>query len=123
MLRLPGNRKCVENRAVDMATNPYLSAALCFAAGLEGVEQKLDPGDGAEDDLYKRTRRELVALGIGTLPPTLLHAIEAFEADPLAERVFGAEFRDLYAGVRRREWEEVFYHVSDWQRARDLDFL
>jgi glutamine synthetase len=123
MLRLPGNRKCVENRAVDMATNPYLSAALCFAAGLEGVEQKLDPGAGAEDDLYKRTRRELVSLGIGTLPPTLLHAVEAFEADPLVERVFGAEFRDLYATLRRREWEEVFYHVSDWQRARDLDFV
>jgi rhodanese-related sulfurtransferase len=65
----------------------------------------------------------LAAAGIGTLPPTLLHAIEAFEADPLVEQVFGAEFRDLYATLRRREWEEVFYHVSDWQRARDLDFL
>ena len=55
--------------------------------------------------------------------PRLLHAIEAFESDPLVEEVFGAEFRDLYATLRRREWEEVFYHVSDWQRARDLDFL
>ena len=123
MLRLPGNRACVENRAVDMATNPYLAAALAFAAGLEGVEQKLDPGAGAEDDLYRRSRRELSALGIRTLPPTLLHAVEAFEADPLVEGVFGAEFRDLYASLRRREWEEVFFHVSDWQRARDLEFL
>jgi glutamine synthetase len=42
MLRLPGNRHCVENRAVDMSTNLYLAAAISLAAGLDGIEQKLD---------------------------------------------------------------------------------
>lgn len=38
MLRLPLNRWCLENSAVDMSCNPYLCAALHFEAGLEGVE-------------------------------------------------------------------------------------
>ncbi len=54
MLRLPGNRYCVENRAVDMSTNPYLAAAISLSAGLDGIEQQLDPGEPLNDDLYKR---------------------------------------------------------------------
>jgi len=37
MLRLPGNRYCIENRAVDMSNNPYLAAAVSLWAGLDGV--------------------------------------------------------------------------------------
>src|SRR5207253_11283833 len=43
MLRLPGNRYCSENRAVDMALNPYLAAPLSMAAGLHGIERSLHP--------------------------------------------------------------------------------
>ena len=52
MLRLPMNRPCVENRAVDMSVNPYLGAALSLAAGLEGIRENLDPGEPLNDNLY-----------------------------------------------------------------------
>ena len=122
MLRLPGNRYCVENRAVDMSTNPYLAAALSLAAGLDGVEQELDPGEPLNDDLYRRSRRELSAQGVELLPRTLLHALEEFEADALTERTLGA-YRDVYLKHKYAEWERSFYHVSDEQRQRWLTFL
>src|SRR5262249_17658494 len=95
MLRLPGNRYCVENRAVDMSVNPYLPAALSLAAGLEGIEKELDPGEPLNDDLYKRGSVDLKSAGIDLLPRTLLHALESFESDPIS----GAAFGDFYKGI------------------------
>src|SRR4051812_22954782 len=123
MLRLPGNRHCVENRAVDMSNNPYLAAAISLAAGLDGIERELDPGEPLNDDLYRRGRKELKAAGIELLPRTLLHALEAFEADALATQAFGDFYRDVYLAHKLREWEQCFYPVSDEQRRKYLTFI
>jgi len=123
MLRLPGNRYCVENRAVDMSNNPYLAAAISLAAGLDGVEQELDPGAPLNDDLYRRGRKELKEAGIGLLPRTLLHALEAFESDAIATRAFGSFYRDIYLSHKLREWEQCFYPVSEEQRRKYLTFI
>lgn len=70
-----------------LSTNPYLAAAICLAAGIDrGIEHELAPGAPLNDDLYQRTRKELARAGIQLLPRTLLHALEAFEADPLSEQ-------------------------------------
>lgn len=123
MLRLPMNRPCVENRAVDMAVNPYLAAAITLAAGLEGIEQQLDPGKPFNDDLYKRSRKELTEAGVHTLPPTLLHALEAFEKDPISEVAFGASFKEVYLSHKRSEWERSFFKVSQEQRDDWLTYI
>jgi glutamine synthetase len=123
MLRLPGNRYCVENRAVDMSNNPYLAAAITLAAGLDGIERELDPGEPLNDDLYRRGRKELKAAGIGLLPRTLLHALEAFEDDAIATTAFGGSYRDVFLSHKLREWEQCFYPVSDEQRRRYLTFI
>lgn len=123
MLRVPMNRRCIENRAVDMSCNPYLAAAITLAAGLEGIEHGLTPGEPINNDIYTIPRREFRERGIATLPPTLLHALEAFEADPVVERTFGAEFAGIYAEHKRREWERGFYPVSDEQRAERLFYI
>ncbi|HEY6080759.1 MAG TPA: hypothetical protein VIW29_18215 [Polyangiaceae bacterium] len=123
MLRLPGNRYCVENRAVDMSNNPYLAAAISLAAGLDGIERELDPGEPLNDDLYRRGRSELKQAGIGLLPRTLLHALEAFEEDVVSTQAFGAFYRDIYLSHKLREWERSFYPVSDEQRRQFLTFI
>ncbi len=122
MLRLPGNRYCVENRAVDMSNNPYLAAAISLAAGLDGIERELDPGEPLNDDLYRRGRKELKEAGIQLLPRTLLHALEAFEADAIATQAFGL-YRDIYLSHKMREWERCFYPVSEEQRSEYLTFI
>ncbi|HXK19743.1 MAG TPA: hypothetical protein VNG33_18155, partial [Polyangiaceae bacterium] len=123
MLRLPGNRYCVENRAVDMSNNPYLATAISLAAGLDGIERELDPGEPLNDDLYRRGRKELKEAGIQLLPRTLLHALEAFEGDNVATQAFGGFYRDVYLSHKLREWEQCFYPVSDEQRKKYLTFL
>jgi glutamine synthetase len=122
MLRLPGNRHCIENRAVDMSINPYLAAAISLAAGLDGIQRKLDPGEPLNDDLYRRGKKELRAAGIQLLPRTLLHALEAFEEDPLSAEAFGS-YKDVYLAHKSREWERSFYAVSDEQREQFLTFI
>ncbi|HEY8946718.1 MAG TPA: hypothetical protein VIM73_20890 [Polyangiaceae bacterium] len=123
MLRLPGNRYCIENRAVDMSINPYLAAAISLAAGLDGVEQALDPGEPLNDDLYKRGPKELARAGVQLLPKTLLHALEAFEADPIAASAFGAFYKDVYLSHKQREWDQSFYRVTAEQRRELLTFI
>jgi len=123
MLRLPGNRHCVENRAVDMSVNPYLAAAISLAAGLDGIERQLDPGAPLNDDLYRLGKSELRAHGIGLLPRTLLHALEAFDADPISARALGDGYKAIYLAHKTREWERTFYQVSEEQREAQLTFL
>ena len=123
MLRLPGNRYCVENRAVDMSTNPYLAAAISLAAGLDGIEERLDPGEPLNDDLYKHAGKDLAARGIKLLPRTLLHAIEAFDADSLPARAFGDFYKGVYSAHKTKEWEQTFYRVTDEQRSELLTFI
>ena len=122
MLRLPINRPCVENRAVDMSVNPYLAAAISLAAGLEGIEQKLDPGEPINLDLYKLTMQDVRGRGIDRLPPTLLHALDAFETDPLVADTF-SDYRGIYLDHKRKEWARSFYRVTDEQREAHLEFI
>ncbi len=122
MMRLPKNRYCVENRAPDMSVNPYLAAAFHLAAGLEGIEQELDPGEPLNDNLYSMNKREIRQSGIDFLPATLCHALEAFEEDSLADDVFG-EMKDIYLKQKTAEWERDFYTIHDGQLDRMLTFL
>lgn len=123
MLRLPLNRYCVENRAPDISANPYLAAAALLAAGLEGIEQKLDPGPPLNDNCYLLKRNELRERGVELLPRTLLHALEAFEADPFTETVFGTEFKNIFLQWKWREWNEGFYAINPEHRAHRLTFI
>ncbi|MDH3714857.1 MAG: glutamine synthetase [Gammaproteobacteria bacterium] len=123
MLRFPMNRYCVENRAVDSACNPYLAAALTLAAGLEGIRDKADPGEPINTDVYQMGRTALKDAGIGTLPPTLLHALEAFEEDTLVEQALGTECKNIFLEHKRKEWQRTFFHVSTEQREAMLTFI
>jgi glutamine synthetase len=118
MMRLPLNRYCVENRAPDMANNPYLTAALHLAAGLDGIEEQLDPGEPVNDNIYSQSRGSLASSGIQFLPPTLCHALDALEADPFAEKVLG-EMKGIFLKHKRAEWDKAFYTIHD-QQLRDF---
>jgi glutamine synthetase len=122
-LRIPLGGGRVELRAADSACNPYLGAALVLAAGLEGIEQKLDPGDPHTENMYLKSEAELSKLGISALPKTLEEALDAFEADPLCEKVFGSAMFRAWLDYKREEWLGYINHVSDWERARYLKFF
>jgi glutamine synthetase len=119
-LRIPLAGGRVELRATDSACNPYLGAALVLAAGLEGIEQKIDPGAPHADNMYVKTDAELKELGVGYLPRSLGEALDAFERDPLPRQVFGDAMHKAWLDYKRDEWMSYNYHVSDWEKARYL---
>ncbi len=122
MVRLPKNRRAVENRACDIASNIYLGAAINLAAGLDGIERELDPGDPTNENLYELDRKELRTRGIELLPRTLLEAVDAFEDDPLADDVFGP-LKSVFVELKNKEWEQYHNIVTQWERDSYLKFF
>lgn len=123
MLRIPVTSPRVESRAVDTSCNPYLAAAMMLAAGLGGIEERLDPGDPIRLNMYEQSDEDLDRLGVKVLPRTLLEAIEAFESDPLAEQVLGPELKESYTDLKKREWWDYHNTVSEWEIDRYLTFF
>lgn len=123
MLRIPTGSRRVESRAVDTSCNPYLAAAMFLAAGLEGIEFGLDPGDPIPLNMYEQTDAQLDELKISTLPRTLLEAVEALDADPLATDVLGPELKASFVELKSREWWEYHNTITQWEHDRYLDFF
>jgi glutamine synthetase len=123
MLRIPTGSARVESRAVDTSCNPYLAAAMFLAAGLEGIEQGLDPGDPIALNMYEQSDEQLRDLGVSTLPRTLLEAVEALDADALATGVLGPELKAAFVELKAREWWDFHNTISQWEHDRYLDFF
>ena len=114
-IRVPMNGGRCESRNADSACNPYLAAALVLAAGLEGVREKLDPGEPHHENLYELSPAELEKIGVQELPRTLGEAVDAFEADPFVTKILGQELRDEFIKYKRAEWTEYHQTVSQWE--------
>jgi glutamine synthetase len=123
MLRIPLGGGRVECRAADSATNPYLGAALLLAAGLEGIAEGLDPGDPNATNMYLLSPDELAQRDVTWLPRTLDEAVDALEADGLANIVLGADMHKAWVADKRAEWDSYHATVSQWERDRYLRFF
>ena len=104
-----------ECRAVDPCTNPYLATAMFLAAGLDGIEQDLDPGDPQSVNMYELGDQELADRGISQLPQTLLDAITSFEKDDLGRRVMGDALFRSYVDLKKSEWWSYHQSISQWE--------
>jgi glutamine synthetase len=120
-VRIPHGR--LEVRLPDSGCNPYLTTAAMIAAGLDGIDRKLDPGPAKNINLYELSAEELNAQGIKLLPQNLLEAVEALEADPVIQSGLGPELAREFIRLKRMEWTEYARHVSDWESKRYLEFF
>lgn len=118
--RLPMNRHCLEVRQADSACNFYLGTAIVLAAGLEGIRDKLDPGEPVEFNTYDKTDAELAEAGIHRLPQTFAAALDEFENDPLAKEVIGEAFHATFLKYKRAEWYAYNLEVTPWEREQYL---
>jgi glutamine synthetase len=84
----------LENRIGEPAANPYLYILSQIVAGLDGIENKLDPGP-PEDDPYNAERPRL--------PESLPAALDALEREPLMRAQLGGVFIDYYLKIKRNE--------------------
>ena len=123
MLRVPEGGR-VENRACDGSANPYLALAVQLAAGLDGIDRELDPGEPNRDNLYTMPPGEIAARGIRALPPTLLHAVDELVTDDVLREALGktpdGDYIDYYAKIKREEFQVWHSVVSDWEVGRYL---
>ena len=122
MLRIPGPGR-VEDRTVDGGCNPYLAATVILAAGLDGIEQRLDPGEPNSLNLYDG-QHDLARLGIDVLPGNLLDATRELERDDVLRAALGRavdeDYVDYYVRVKRREWATYHEQVTPWELERYL---
>ena len=120
MVRIPGGR--LEMRMPDGACNPYLATAAIIAAGLDGVDRELDPGEPRNNNLYDLSPAELKAAGIGTLPQSLHEALFALERDHVLCESLGPVAEE-FLKLKNMEYVEYMRHVSNWEVERYLEFF
>jgi len=120
-VRIPYGR--LELRLPDSACNPYLAAAAMLAAGLDGIDRNLDPGEPKNINLYELTEDELRAQKIALLPQTLQEALQEMERDEVVCDGIGTELAAEFIRLKRMEWTEYARHVSDWETHRYLEFF
>ncbi|MEO8039415.1 MAG: type III glutamate--ammonia ligase [Betaproteobacteria bacterium] len=121
MVRIPYGR--LEMRLPDGAVNPYLASAAIIAAGMDGVEKKLDPGEPNNTNLYDWSDAQLKKAGIGILPQNLNESLDAFAADKVLCEGIGQELAAEFVRLKRMEWIEYQRHVSTWEVERYLEFF
>ena len=104
------------------AATPTSRPRAVIAAGLDGVENQLDPGEPNNDNLYDYSPKQLREAGIGLLPQNLHAALVALEADPLILAALGPVAGEFLT-LKHQEWIEYMRHVSDWEVASYLEFF
>ncbi|MEW5725825.1 MAG: glutamine synthetase family protein [Thermodesulfobacteriota bacterium] len=110
-IRVPSERgrpTRLENRAPCASANPYLVFAAAFAAGLDGIENKMDPGDPLLGDSYS-------AEGLVPVPSTLEEALDEMEKDPVITEAIGPAMIKAFTAVKRQEVERFKAWVTDWE--------
>ncbi len=103
-IRVPDSAR-VELRGGDGSANPYLAIAAALGAGIDGIKRSADPGD-------------IGGQGRSPLPPTLLHAVDVFESDPVIAGVLDAAgdgVAGYFANVKREEFFAYHSAVTPWE--------
>ena len=105
----------VELRCPDPSCNPYLEMALCLAAGLDGIKNKLTPPAGTNKNIFAMSPEELAADGIDSLPGSLEEALVEFQKDPFIKEALGEHVYTKYLEGKEHEWDRYRTSVSDWE--------
>ena len=118
LIRIPasrGNGTRVELRNPDPTANPYLALALCLAAGLDGIKNKLEVPDSVDCNIYEMTPGERRAAGIENMPADLKEAVDCLVADEFLCGVLGEHITTKYVEAKMKEWENYTTRVSQWE--------
>ncbi len=123
LIRIPAPRGTgarVELRCPDPAANPYLALAVCLAAGLDGIKNKLTPPDSVDVNIFAMSEEEKAAKAIKNLPSDLKEALKFFEESELIKNVLGEHTRNKYLEAKKAEWNQYTIQVSEWELGQYL---
>lgn len=119
LIRVPaarGKGTRVEYRAPDPACNPYLAFTAMLAAGMDGIENKIEPGKPTEINIYKLTEEEREKLGINLLPSSLWEAYHALEEDEVIKDALGEHIINAFMEAKTKEWEDYRVKVFGYEQ-------
>ena len=111
----------LELRCPDPSCNPYVAFAVMLAAGLKGIEKKMDPPNPVEEDVFDFDDAKLAEFYIKSLPTDLGEALDEFEQSKLMKETLGEHAFNKYLGLKRAEWTEFKQSVTDWEREHYMD--
>ena len=117
------NATRIEFRSPDPACNPYLAFSVMLAAGLAGIEEGLEPPTPVEENVYEMTVEERASRGIGTLPASLLEAVQLTEKSELVRKALGDHVFNNFVANKKIEWDEYRTQVTEYELNKYLPIL
>ncbi len=121
LIRIPkarGKSTRLEYRAPDPSCNPYLALAVMFAAGLDGIENKIEPPSAVEENIFRMSESEKIKRGINKLPSNLKEALSEAERSELVRKTLGEHVWEKFLVLKEREWWEYTTTVTEWERSK-----
>ncbi len=94
-----------------------------LAAGLEGIEEGLEPPEPVEENVYKMTEEERRKRGIGTLPASLWEAVQLTEKSELVREALGDHVFNAFIENKKIEWDQYRTQVTDYELKKYLPTL
>lgn len=121
----PGKEKAtrIEYRSPDPACNPYLAFAVMLAAGLKGIEENYTLPEPVERNVYEMTEEERKKLGIGSLPGSLIEAVEIAEKSKLVKETLGDHVFENFIKNKKIEWDNYRIQITSWEKEKYLPTL
>jgi glutamine synthetase len=118
LVRIPEKRRArrFEFRGADGTCNPYLLAACLVAAGLHGIQSRIEPGEPATTDVSKMSNAELKERGISWVPRSLPEAIGFLAEDTILAETIGRSIWEEFINIKLTESDKFNRFVSDWER-------
>lgn len=118
LIRIPAARDAstrIELRCPDPTCNPYLALATILSAGLDGIENKIQPPASTDKNIFQMSNEERKAEGIDALPGSLEEAIKEMQKSELTKQVLGEHIFTKYIEAKNEEWAEYITKVSKWE--------
>lgn len=123
LVRVPAVRKNktrVELRSPDPSCNPYLAFGVMLAAGLEGIKQKMDPGNPIEQNVFDICRHDREVMNIKSLPASLKEALAHLSKSSLMKEALGEHIFNNFIKIKTMEWNLYNEQVHKWEIDRYL---
>lgn len=105
----------IELRSPDPMANPYLVNAVTLAAGLDGIERKLELPPEATAETLKLTDRQMVKAGYAPLPRSLKEALDVFEDSQFMKDALGEHIHSFFLKKKRDEWHKFESTITEWE--------
>ncbi len=105
----------IELRSPDPMANPYLVNAVTLAAGLDGIERKLELPPEATAETLKLTDRQMLEAGYTPLPRSLEEALDVFEDSQFMKDALGEHIHGFFLKKKRDEWHKFESTITEWE--------